>query len=77
MRMIRPPRAATSCMLETVFSNTASRGAMTIHRHRLVDQRDRPVLEFARRVAFGVDVAQLLQFQRAFERERIIVPRPR
>jgi hypothetical protein len=25
----RPPRAATSCMLETVFSNTPSRGAMT------------------------------------------------
>jgi hypothetical protein len=25
-----PPRAATSCMLETVFSNTASRGAMTM-----------------------------------------------
>ena len=40
-------------------------------RHRLVDQRDRPVLQFARRVALGVDVGELLQLQRAFERERI------
>ena len=30
IRMMRPPRAATSCMFETVFSNTASRGAMTM-----------------------------------------------
>ena len=29
-RMILPPRAATSCMLETVFSNTPSCGAVTI-----------------------------------------------
>ena len=40
-------------------------------RHRFVDQRDRPVLQFARGIAFGVDVAELLQLQRAFERERI------
>ncbi len=30
MSTIRPPRAATSCMFETVFSNTASCGAMTM-----------------------------------------------
>jgi len=29
-RMIRPPRAATSCMLDTVLSNTRSCGAITI-----------------------------------------------
>jgi hypothetical protein len=29
-RMSRPPRAATSCMLETVFSKTRSWGAITI-----------------------------------------------
>ena len=29
IRMILPPRAATSCMLETVFSNTRSYGAIT------------------------------------------------
>ena len=29
------------------------------------------MLEFARRVAFGVDVAQFLEFERPFERERI------
>ena len=35
------------------------------HRHRLVDQRDRPVLQLPRRVALGVDVTQLLELQRA------------
>src|ERR1700691_4854641 len=29
IRMILPPRAATSCMFETVFSNTRSNGAIT------------------------------------------------
>ena len=28
-RMIRPPRAATSCMLDTVFSKMPSHGAIT------------------------------------------------
>ena len=41
------------------------------HRHRFVDERDRPVLEFAGGVTFGVDVAQFLELERAFERERI------
>jgi hypothetical protein len=30
IRISRPPRAATSCMLENVFSNTLSCGAITI-----------------------------------------------
>ncbi len=30
MKMIRPPRAATSCMLETVFSKKRSKGAITM-----------------------------------------------
>ena len=71
IRMMRPPRAATSCMLETVFSSTASLRREHDHRHVLVDQRDRPVLQLARRVALGVDVAQLLELERALERQRI------
>ena len=75
-RMILPPRAATSCMFDTVFSNTPSAGALVErrdhdHRHGLVDQRDRAVLELARRIAFGVDVGDFLELQRAFERDRI------
>ncbi|MOA50258.1 hypothetical protein D3C78_1732510 [compost metagenome] len=30
MKMMRPPRAATSCMFETVFSKKRSCGAMTM-----------------------------------------------
>ena len=41
-------------------------------RHLLVDQRDRTVLHLAGRIAFGVDVGDLLQLQRAFERDRIV-----
>ena len=74
IRMILPPRAATSCMFETVFSNTwraLVERRDHDHRHGLVDQRDRPVLELARRIAFGVDVGDFLELQRAFERDRI------
>ena len=40
------------------------------HRHRFVDQRDRPVLELAGRIALGVDVADFLELQRAFHGDR-------
>ena len=40
--------------------------------HLLVDERDRPVLHLAGRIAFGVDVRDFLQLQRAFERDRIV-----
>ena len=46
------------------------------HRHLLVDQRDRPVLHLAGRIALGVDVGDLLQLQRALERDRIVDPAP-
>ncbi len=39
-------------------------------RHRAVDQRDGAVFQFARCIAFGVDVADFLQFQRPFQRQR-------
>jgi hypothetical protein len=36
-------------------------------RHVLVDQRDRAMLQFAGSIAFGVDVGDFLQLQRAFQ----------
>ena len=41
-------------------------------RQRLVNQSVRPVLHLARRVAFGVDVGDLLELERAFERDGIV-----
>ncbi len=38
--------------------------------HKLVDQRDRPVLHLRRRIALRVDVADLFQLQSAFESNR-------
>ena len=40
--------------------------------HVAVDERDRPVLHLAGRVAFGVDVRNFLQLQRAFEGDRVV-----
>ena len=70
--MTEPPRAFTSCMLPIIFSNTWSCGAIATTGMLLVDQRDRTVLHFAGRIALGVDVRNLLQLQRAFERDRIV-----
>ena len=42
------------------------------HRHLLVDERDRAVLHLAGRVALGVDVRDLLQLERALERDRVV-----
>ena len=46
------------------------------HRHRRIDQRDRPVLHLAGGIALGVDVADLLQLQRALQRDREAVAAP-
>ena len=43
-------------------------------RHLLVDERDGAVLHLACRIAFGVDVRDFLQLQRAFERDRVVDP---
>ena len=75
--MIWPPRAATSCMLETVFSKRSSCGRHDDDRHVLVDEGDGPVLQLAGGIALGVDVGDLLELQRAFERERIACPAAR
>ena len=50
----------------------ASRIARREHDHGqfLVDQRVRSVLHLTGRIAFGVNVGDLLQLQRAFERDR-------
>ena len=39
-------------------------------RHLLVDQRDRPVLHLAGRIALGVDVGDLLELERALHGDR-------
>ena len=43
------------------------------HGHALVDQRDRSMLHLGGGHAFGVDVADFLELQRAFERHRIVI----
>ncbi len=40
------------------------------HRHGVIDQRDRAMLEFSGRVAFGVNIGQLLELERTFHRQR-------
>src|SRR5262245_53845737 len=42
------------------------------HRHAVVDEGDGPVLHLAGRVAFRVEVRQLLELERAFERDWIV-----
>src|SRR6476660_9201651 len=42
------------------------------NRHLGVDERKRPVLQFARRIRLGVDVRDFLQLERTFERDRIV-----
>ncbi len=46
------------------------------HRHVLVDQGDRTVLHLRRRIAFGVDVADLLQFESPLQGDREVVAAP-
>jgi hypothetical protein len=52
------------------LSKVRSAGDERHHRQVLVDQRDRPVLHLAGRVALGVDVGDLLELERALERDR-------
>ena len=41
------------------------------HRHVLVDERDRPMFQLPRRIAFGMNIGNFLEFQRPFERQGI------
>ena len=40
-------------------------------RHVFVDERERAVLQLARRIRLGVDVRDFLELQRAFHRDRV------
>ena len=44
------------------------------HRHAFVDERDRPMLELARGIAFGVDIGDFLELERALQRELEHIP---
>ena len=58
----------------TILSCSWSRprgGTTQKHRQPLLDQRDRAVLELAGGEALGVDVGQLLELERALERDRV------
>ena len=64
-------RARTSCTFEITFSASSPGGHRAITGNALVEQRDRPVLHLAGRVALGVQVRDLLELERALERERV------
>ena len=54
------PRCDFLHVRHRLFEHRVVRGKND-HGHRFVDERDRPMLEFTSCVAFGVDVAQLLE----------------
>ena len=68
--MTIPSRAFTSSMLPHIFSCVGPTGAMTTTGMLLVDERDRAVLHLARRVALRMDVGDLLELERALQRQR-------
>ena len=46
------------------------------HRHFAGHQRQRPMLEFARRIGLGVNVGDFLEFQSTFHRNRVVQTTP-
>ena len=70
MAITGPPRALISSMLLITLSIHGPLRHDEHARRVLVDQRDRPVLHLGGRVALGVDVADFLELQRPFERDR-------
>ena len=75
MTIVRAPRARTSWMLDTILSCSTPRprgdGTDGDDREARLDQGDRAVLQLAGREALGVHVGELLQLERALERDRI------
>src|SRR3546814_3834115 len=77
--MLRPPPRSTrtdtrfpyTTLFRSLFKQRAGR-RHDDHRHILVDEGDGAVLQFARCIAFGMDIADFLQLQRAFQRQRIV-----
>ena len=68
--MTGPRRARTSSMLLRVLACSGPRGATKTLGVSRVDQGDRAVLHLGRRVALGVDVADLLELQGPFQGDR-------
>src|SRR3546814_10309378 len=65
----RPPRTTRTYTLSPYTTLVRSHRD---HRHVLVDQGQRAMLEFAGRVRFGVDVGDFLELERTFQRHRIL-----
>ena len=68
--MIVPSRARTSSMLLSVLACSEPRGATKTQGVSPIDQGDRAVLHLGRRIALGVDVADLLELEGPLERDR-------
>lgn len=72
-------QAAAGCDLGDVGGGLVEQrpgGRADDHRHGVVDQRDRPVLHLAGGITLGMDVADLLELERAFEGDRVDVAAP-
>ncbi len=70
MAIARPPRQVTSLMPLTI-SGTSSGPATNRIGKPLRHRRERSVLELGREHAFAVGVGDLLELQRAFQRDRV------
>ena len=68
-RRSTPSRARTSSMLLRVLAWSEPAGRDEDAGGLAIDQGDRPVLHLGGRIALGVDVADLLELQRPFERD--------
>ena len=71
MAITGPPRALISSRLLITLSNTAPRGMQKHGRRIGVHQGDRAMLHFCRRVTFRMDVADLLELERPFQRHGV------
>jgi hypothetical protein len=71
MRTVRPSRAITSCIFDTVFSNIMSPGAITITGRSLSIGAIALCLSSGSKT-FGVNVGDFLQLERALQRKRIV-----
>ena len=54
------------------FRHQFAAGRHRHHRHVFVHQRQRPMLQFAGGIAFGVDVGDFLELERAFQGDWIV-----
>jgi hypothetical protein len=67
------PRSASADLLDVRqdLGVDVALGRDRDHRHTVLDERDRPVLELAGGIALGVNVRELLQLEGALQRGRI------